>query len=164
VAYNGYTRMPRFRPKGVLERSASGDLWRHTLAQIPSLYGRVFYLASLRDPNSGIYRHHGLSAMFGRDESSNALRLSHEQNFREWIKLPLRGQHADLAGYLASLEDPRQMVVEHWLKSRVYRTLVPGSARRTERELFCRELEALLETLRNDSGGVGKAPASSPHL
>ena len=64
--------MPRFKVKGALERSAAEDLWRHTLSRIPTLFGRIAYLASLRDPNSGIYRHHGLSAVFGRDESSNA--------------------------------------------------------------------------------------------
>lgn len=100
--------------------------------------------------------------MFGRDESSNALRESHQQCFREWIKLPLRSQYEDLVGYLGSLEDPRPMVVEHWLQSRIYRTLVPNSARRTERQLFCKEVEALLETLRTDSGGAGKGPTSAP--
>ncbi len=148
----------------MLERTASGDLWRHTLAQIPSLFGRLFYLASLRDSNSGIYRHHGLSTMFGREESSNALRHSHEESFHEWVKLTLREQYADLTAYLDGLEDPRPMVIDHWLKSRIYRTLAPDSARTPARELFCQELEALLETLRNDSGGAGKVPTSEPRL
>ena len=53
------------------------------------------------------------------------------------------------------------MVVDHWLKSRLYRTLVPAAARKPERELFCREMEALLETIRNEAGAAGKAPGSS---
>ncbi|MDP9115300.1 MAG: hypothetical protein M3O20_16675, partial [Acidobacteriota bacterium] len=75
--------MPRFKPKGMLERDALADLWKHTLSQIPTVYGRLVYLASLRDPNSGTYRHHGLSASFGREQSIYALRKSHEQTFLE---------------------------------------------------------------------------------
>src|SRR6478672_862944 len=71
-------RMPRFRLKGMLERNALADLWKHTLSQIPSTYGRLAYLASLRDANSGVYRHHGLSAAFGREESVSAMRKSHQ--------------------------------------------------------------------------------------
>ena len=33
-----------------MERGAAADLWRHTLAQIPSTFGRLVYLAGLRDP------------------------------------------------------------------------------------------------------------------
>jgi len=42
---------------------------------------RVF--GRLRDANSGQYRHYGLSAAFGREESALALRQSHEQVFKE---------------------------------------------------------------------------------
>jgi hypothetical protein len=152
--------MPRFKPKGVLDQSAMSDLWRHTLAQIPTVYGRLAYLSSLRDVNSGIYRHHGLSAMFGRDESNLALRHSHEKAFEEWLKLPLREQHKDLGEYLASLDEPRPVIVEQWLKARNYKMLVPESARAAERLLFSRDLEALLEAIRND--GAAKGPGSSP--
>ena len=82
-------KMPRFKLKGTLERDAVADLWKHTLSQIPTTYGRLVYLASLRDPNSGSYRHHGLSAAFGREQSTYALRTSHEQTFLQWLNLPL---------------------------------------------------------------------------
>ena len=87
--------MPRFKAKGMLERNALADLWKHTLSQIPSTYGRLVYLASLRDPNSGSYRHHGLSAAFGREESGSALRKSHEDIFLEWLKMPLAQKNAE---------------------------------------------------------------------
>src|SRR5580658_8601899 len=104
--------MPRFKPKSVLETSAISDLWKHTLSRIPTLFGRLAYLASLRDPNSGAYRHHGLSAVFGREESGKALRESHEQAFVEWLKLSLAEKYEDLARYLATLEDPQGLIVD----------------------------------------------------
>lgn len=149
--------MPRVR-KGALERSAAGDLWKRTLSQIPTVYGRLAYLASLRDPNSGIYRHHGLAAMFGRDESSRSLRESHEQIFLEWIALSMREKRLDLGRHFAGLEDPMNVVVDHLLASGIYRSQSPASARAMEHALFCTDFEILLETIRN---GLGEAPESS---
>ena len=153
--------MPRFR-KSALERSAAGDLWKHTLSQIPTVYGRLSYLASLRDQNSGIYRHHGLAAMFGREESSKALRESHEESFLEWLNLSLREKQLDLVDYFTGLEDPLNVVVDHLIRSGIYRSQVPVKARRMEQRLFCTDLEALLETIRNGLPGVAPAPPASP--
>ena len=153
--------MPRFKLKGVLERTALSDLWKHTLSRIPTVYGRLSYLASLRDPNSGIYRHHGLSAAFGREESGRALRQSHGEIFLEWLKLPLPEKHEDLRQYLATLEDPAGAVIHHWLRSRAYRMPVPSAARPVEGELYCSELEALLEIMRNGPAADGSGQGSS---
>jgi hypothetical protein len=155
--------MPRFKPKGVLERTAVEDLWKHTLSRIPTIYGRLTYLASLRDTNSGVYRHHGLAAVFGREESGKALRISHAQAFLEWINLPLAEKSEDLTCYFATLDDPSTLVAEHLLTSGVYRSQAPDSARQMEREFFCSDLEALLELIRNQPGGGGSFPPPSPH-
>jgi hypothetical protein len=152
--------MPRFKPKGVLQRSAAEDLWKHTLSRIPTVFGRLEYLASLRDSNSGAYRHYGLAEAFGRDESAKAMRESHEEAFLGWITLNMREKYGVLGQHLDSLEDPAPMVVEHWLESRVYRTFVPASAREMERDLFCSDLEALLAMIRTAPAGAGRA--SSP--
>lgn len=162
LAYNSSKPMPRFKPKAVLERSAINDLWKNTLSRIGTVYGRLTYLASLRDSNSGAYKHHGLSAVFGREESGKALRESHENAFVEWLKLPLVAKHEDLLHYLAPLEDPCDVVVGHWLRSGVYRTIAPSAARPVETELFCHDLEALLETFRHSQRGGGSDPGSSP--
>jgi hypothetical protein len=153
--------MPRVRTNKALERNAPDDLWKHTLSRIPTLYGRLAYLASLRDPNSGAYRHHGLSTMFGREQSVQALRGSHEKAFNEWLNLSLEEQNRDLRDYVAALEDPLGVIVNNWLNSRIYRTQMPDSARKMERELFCRDLEALLETIRNAPDAGEPAPRSS---
>ncbi len=141
--------MPRFKPKGSLERSASGDLWRHTLSRIPTVFGRLAYLTSLRDSNSGMYRHHGLSTMFGREESIKALRASHEEAFTEWLAFSLKEKYEDLDRYFQSLEEPREEVAGHWLSTSGYRAYVPGAAQEFERELFCTDLENLLEVIKN---------------
>jgi hypothetical protein len=143
--------MPRFKPMAKLERSALADLCKHTLSRIPTLSGRLIYLATLRDVNSGAYRHHGLATAFGRDEAARALRESHQATFQGWLKLSLAEKSEDLREYLVSLDDPQEEVVEHWLRSGVYRSYVPPSAREVETELFCHDLETLLQLLKNEA-------------
>jgi hypothetical protein len=151
--------MPRARYKGSLERSVNADLFKHTLSRIPTLYGRLSYLASLRDPNSGHYRHHGLMAMFGREESTRALTESHEHAFREWLNLPLSEKHADLQEYFRELGEPPAEVVRHWRHTRLYRTLVPASATEAENEYFSADLDMLMRGF-NSGGGAGPDRAS----
>jgi hypothetical protein len=138
----------------MLERSAAADLFKHTLSKIPSVFGRLAYLASLRDANSGTYRHHGLIATFGREESRKALRESHEGVFQEWLDLNLSEKKTDLEDYLKDLEDPRAMVLQHWTHSGIYRSYVPATARESEKVLFSEELEILLETFNCGGGGA----------
>jgi hypothetical protein len=134
-----------------LERSALADLCKHTLSRIPTMCGRLIYLASLRDLNSGTYRHHGLITAFGRDEAVRALRESHNATFQGWLQLSLAEKNEDLRDYFRTLDEPQEEIVQHWLQSGVYRSYVPVAAMKPEMELFCRDLETLLELLRNES-------------
>ncbi len=152
--------MARFKPKGLLEKTALSDLWRHTLSQIPTQFGRLAYCASLRDQNTGVYAHHGLNASFGKEESERALRESHEEAYSEWLATDMRGKLADLNRYLDDLPDPADHVIRHWFSSGQLHTVVPQSALPMERELFMYEMEALLETLMNRARGGH--PGSSP--
>jgi hypothetical protein len=161
--------MPRFRSTAKLERTALADLWKHTLSRIPTTCGRLIYLAALRDVNSGTYKHHGLFSSFGRDEAVRALRESHVEAFRAWLNLPLAEKSDDLSAYLIALENPREEVVEYWLQSGVYRSYVPAAAKEAETELFCRDLETLLQLLQRDairrrlrSAGDERDPDSLP--
>jgi hypothetical protein len=81
-----------------VERSAVEDLWRITLSQIPSELGKLAYLASLRHPNTGVYRHAGLAMRSGSVLADEALRISHERIFRAWLTLSLRKRTANCIG------------------------------------------------------------------
>lgn len=150
--------MNRARSKGSLERSAASDLWRNTLSQIPTVFGRLIYLSSLRGSDTGAYEHHGLALIFGEQESDSALRRSHEDAFAEWLSFSLEQQKADLDLYLAALTARRRAVIETWLRLTPYRNLIPVSGRTAERDLFLLDFEALLEILRNEYGVAAPDP------
>lgn len=144
--------MRQTRADGGLERGAVSDLWRNTLSQIPSVFGRQVYLTSLRDANTGRYEHHGMALVFGEDEADRALRQSHEEVFRQWLSFDLQRQKTDLDLYLAEVASQKRTVVSTWARLKPYRNLAPASAREEEIQLYLADLEILLELLRNEYG------------
>ena len=144
--------------KWVLDRSAASDLWRHTLSQIPTIFGRLVYLSSLRNANTGKYEHHGLALVFGEDEANRALRKSHAQAFEEWLSFNIEQQKADLDLYLSSLFEDKRTVLETWLRLAPYRNLVPSSIRRVERQLYLADLTAIIQLLKNEYAVSGPDP------
>ena len=154
--------MKRTDDDAALSRGAASDLWRNTLSQISSHFGRLVYLAGLRNPNNGSYEHHGLFMVFGEEEANKAMKKSHTVVFREWLTFSLEQQTRDLEDYIAGTGEDRATVIRHWLKLAPYRNLVPGSAKNVERKLFVADLSAVLELLRNAIGAAGRHPAASP--
>jgi hypothetical protein len=143
-----------------LERGAAADLWRNTLSQIPTLFGRLVYLSSLRDPNSGAYQHFGLAQVFGAKEADRTLRQSHTQQFGAWLNLNLEEQKADLEDYLASLEEEIPAILATWARLAPYRNLIPARAREVERQLYLSDLEVVLELLRFDHDVASPDPTA----
>jgi hypothetical protein len=154
--------MPRARPKGLLAKTASQDLEKHTLSKISTLYGQLSYLASLRDKNSGAYRHHGLSAAFGKEEAAQALREAHEAIFLEWISLTLSDKYDDLWKYLAGLDVPIKDAIEHWRQTGAILALVPQGASEASRQHFLSDVGALMMAFSRDSGGESRGQGSKP--
>ena len=136
--------------KTKLERGAASDLWRNTLSQIPTMFGRVIYLSSLRNQNTGRYEHHGLAQMFGEDETDFTLRNSHFQIFSEWLCFNLERQKEDLENYLGESETDIRTVLATWARLSPFQNFVPAQARDVERQLFTTDLDAVLQLLRHD--------------
>ncbi len=142
------------------EAGGAASLWRNTLSQIPSTFGRMVYLASLRDQNTGRYQHHGLAAAFGENEADAALRESHERTFAEWLGYNMEQQKSDLDLYLSSFLADRLTILGTWIRLSPYRSLVPSSAGEPERRLYLADLEALLEILKAEYDGAGRNPGA----
>jgi hypothetical protein len=150
----------RARQNEALDRKAASDLWRNTLSQIPSVFGRLVYLSGLRNTNSDRYEHHGLALVFGAAEAHTTLRKSHSQAFVEWLSFNLEQQKADLDLYLSTLDQDKRTVLAAWLKLAPYRSMIPSSVKAPEKRLYVGDLMALLELLRNEYGVAGSDPGA----
>jgi hypothetical protein len=135
-----------------LERGPAADLWRNTLAQIPTTFGRLVYLSSLRDQNSGQYEHFGLAQIFGHEHAAQTLAISHSEIFAAWLELALAQQKADLDRYLSGLDTDPGTVIATWIRISPHRNLLPASVRPHERDLFVSDVSMILELLRSEHG------------
>ena len=129
---------------------ASADVWKRTLEHLPSCFGKLVYLASLRNANTGRYEHFGLAQLYGPEEADQALRDSHERVFAEWLNYRLEQQKTDLEKYLESVGDDRSAVLEAWRSLSPYRSLPPAAAGEAERHLYSSDIEIILELLRTE--------------
>lgn len=143
-----------------ITRGAAADLWRRTLVGIPTTFGRLAYLASLRDQNTGVYQHHGLAQLYGEEEATGTLRQSHERVFREWLCFGLEHQKTEVAEYLGALDGPPRLVLDTWVRLCPYRNFVPAAATSEERRLYLADLETVLELLRHEHGVSCRDPES----
>jgi hypothetical protein len=150
--------MKRTEDPAALDRGAVSNLWRNTLLQIESVFGRLVYVSSLRNSNNGRYEHHGLALIFGEEDANKALKKSHVQIFEEWLTFNLEQQTADLEIYLSGLPDSRATVIENWIKLAPYRNLIPASVRGPERKLYIEDLTTLLEVLKGADGDDARDP------
>ena len=141
---------PATQEEAARRERAMEDVWERTLSQIPTTFGKVAHLASLRNENSGQYEHFGLAQLYSDEEADRVLGLSHHQVFREWLNFPLEKQRQDLEVYLASLEGEREKVLQTWLTLTPYRNLLPVGALEAERLLYISDLELILELMRNE--------------
>lgn len=141
---------------GTLDRSRkagkeAAEMWQRTLDQVPTTFGRLVYLSSLRDPNSARYEHHGLAQIFGEAEAEQTLRESHQATFAEWLSMGLQEQKNDLERYLSSFQQvDKRTVLRTWSLLTPYRNLIPAEAGEPERQLYLSDLETILELLRNE--------------
>ncbi len=131
-------------------RRIMNDFTMTTLAGIPSQFGRLAYLASLRDLSSGRYEHAGLSAVYPDEAVQQSLELCHEQIFERVLESPLAIQERELRGCLVGMQGGLKKVVIHWQRMEAYRVLMPECAPAYLKELFCSNLRALLEILQGD--------------
>lgn len=127
---------------------------RKILSQIPTRFGRMVFLTSLRDSLTGRYAHPSLIELAGRDLADRTLRHSHHQIFTEWLSLNLADQKADLDDYMRASRTRVEGIP--------YRELVPATAYDVEKQLYLTDLEVLLQLLTFEQAGASPLAEASP--
>jgi len=128
------------------------------MSQIPGVFARLVYLASLRDANTGQYLHHGFAERWGIIECDRALRSTHRRVFFEWITSNLSGQKAELDLYCSGLKSGKPRLVESWSRVAVYLNFMPAETLQFEQLMYAGQFQALLEVLRREVAGSAAAP------
>jgi hypothetical protein len=140
------------------QTSSSGppaaEIWRREVMQIPTVFGRLVYLSSLRDAFTGRYLHPTLMRILGDEAADRALRHHHYQLFSQWIASTLEEQKTDLDEYLRSAGGDGGI--------RRYKSLIPPTARDVERQLYLADLETLFELIRFERSGAFGNPEAWP--
>src|SRR5258708_3521662 len=136
-------------------RGPAVELWRKTLSQIPTVFGRLVYLASLRDEATGRYVHDALTRLQGYEEADRTLCHSHHQIFSQWIASSLSDQKRDLDQYVMEIGGRVQSLWSH-------QNLIPPKAHDVERQLYLSDFETLLDLIQTGHDAASSAPGASP--
>ncbi len=120
------------------------DFATNSLAAIPSDYGRLLYLALLRDLASGRYQHEGLAAIYPEEAVQQALAYCHKELFARILETPLEQQEWDLRACLGNLQGEFWEVVRRCQELEFYSVLAPFGVPAYLRDLFCSNLRTLL--------------------
>jgi hypothetical protein len=116
------------------------------------MLGRLSYLATLRNTNTGTYEHFGLAERVGALDADRLIRRSHMEVFQEWLCFGLHRQKEELQEYLSGVEGDKREIIAHWLSLEPYAVWIPGESRDVERKLFYNDLSVVLELIRTDYG------------
>jgi len=116
-------------------------LVERNIERIDTVFGRLAYLASLRDPDSGMYCHPALGQMLALEEIDAALREVHWRFFYQWLDLTLGQQRAELTEYLGNQQDGDASLLAQLQSSHAAARLPPTEAGRPERLFFENSLE-----------------------
>jgi len=112
---------------------------RDTVAAIPSVFGRLVYMASLWESVFGSYR---LSMVTNDDRAPADSEVGelHMESFREWQALSESQQHADLAAYLAADDAYARTLLRAICTSGLVMHLCPAGAAEAQRQAFAKSV------------------------
>ena len=117
------------------------------LSTLPNDLARLIYLASIRDYNSGTYRHPLLSRQFEATVASRAFQACHEEVFARLLANPLHEYVEQLEGYLRYCRAERELFIKSWKSLQAYRSAIPLQVPRRASETFFLNVKTALTIL-----------------
>jgi len=125
-------------------RAVIEDFTSRTLAVINSDFGRLYYVCSLKDPDTGRYEHDGLKQIYSEGSVQQALTQCHEELFSRILECPLENQERDLRNCFECAGRNSRAVAEAWREKDFIRNLCPIGLPNYLNELFCSNMTAIL--------------------
>lgn len=137
-------------------RQVVEDVTARTLAAIPTEFGKLLYLSSLRDISTGDYVHEGLVARYSREAVQQALGYCHQELFLRVLEMPLEQQEWDLRACLEGLEGEFWGKLRRWRETEFYRLLIPADSPEYLREIFLANVGAVLDVALEERAKRGR--------
>jgi len=145
--------------------AAKEDLKLRTLEPIGYDFGRLIYLSSLRDFNTGEYYHQGLAHSFSEQAASAALAACHQEIFYRLASSPLESLVAQVGRFMQSSPHDWGKTVNAWETLEAYRVMIPSVSNRLVADLFRSNVRVAVEVLKRRGGiQAKKQPAALPLL
>jgi hypothetical protein len=134
--------------KLVLVQEAYDDILHRSLAKLSCDLGRLIYLASTRDYNTGSYHHDGLATRFSPEVARKALEIAHRQVFYKVSAYSLEELVQEIEMYfVASHEEPEKVLLT-WQKLEPFRIAVPVEVNPVVSRLFLSNIRLALAIFR----------------
>jgi len=128
------------------------------LSRIPSIFGKLALVASLRDEHTGRYGDPLAVLLYGRRQTEDCLKRKHAEIFFAWLRLALAAQTLDLTKCLTCWKGDQNPFTTSWFDERLPEKLIPGPASETEHALFMGNLRAAFESLKDRLVSVENNP------
>jgi len=140
------------------------DLLRRTLSKISSDLGRLIFIASTRDYNTGAYLHEGLGSRFTPETASEALELAHTQIFKQLAAYSLEALIEEIETYACASRQSAATIVHTWQILEPYRVAVPLQLNPTIVQLFLSNIRLALAILRHRENREAADPSTASQL
>jgi hypothetical protein len=128
-------------------RAVVEDFSSRSLSAIPTFYGRLSYVSSLRNSDSGRYEHDGLSSLYPENSVQEGLTQCHEELFSRILETPLREQELDLGKCLGGVGKEYSKFAEGLGDDRRYQNMCPDGLPEYLHDFFCSNMKVLLTVM-----------------
>lgn len=130
-------------------RRVTEDFTSRTLAAISSDLGKLYYVSSLRDHQTGRYLHEGLTFIYSEASVQEALSQCHEELFTRILETPLEEQETDWRKCIAPQSELGWTPADSGRFDST-RSLAPNGLPDYLTDLFCSNAEAVLAVLSSE--------------
>jgi hypothetical protein len=124
------------------------------LSLLPNDLTRLIYLTSIRDYNSGIYRHPQLSRQFDATVAHHVFEVSHRQVFARLLASPIRNYVEQLEGYIRYSRAERDLFLESWQSLKAYQAAIPAGIPNRASAAYFLNVESALMILERPQHGA----------
>ena len=126
-----------------IHRQILFNLTTHYLEPLDGIFERINYLAGLRDPATGVYRHDRLGVVYEEEPVNEALAKSHEELFERLLEIPLARQEQEFLAYLKGRLGENEEALRYFEDT--IQSWIPAEAPSYLKELFGSNLRVLCE-------------------